>query len=237
MSSKSELRNIYIEAVNDMFKHFNEQPDLFNMLFDIVYTNFEKCNKKDLSPEYFHLFTNALEEARGNTILETVVKVFKEHQSSEKSLSSPEDYVAIGFMKLIGTLLTQEYQPSGFVTFLFSECLFPQNSDKSHELKSIRSRKEAYDLIYRLCSFDKRELDELFSAGFKKIYKSMSQVKMSYYFKEVRSEYGYAGIHNLGCICYMISMLQQFFLTKPFRYLMLMADDGLEENNHKYGGR
>jgi hypothetical protein len=92
MSGKSELRNIYIEAVNDMFKHFNGQPDLFSMLFNIVYTNFEKCNKKDLSPEYFHLFTNALEEARshnllqqigGNTILETVVKVFMEHQSSE----------------------------------------------------------------------------------------------------------------------------------------------------------
>jgi ubiquitin C-terminal hydrolase len=145
--------------------------------------------------------------------------------------------VAIGFMKLIGTLLTPEYQPTGFVVFLFSECLFPQSSDKSHELKSARSRKEAYDLVYRLCSFERRELDELFKANFKKIYKTVSQVKMSNYFKEVRSEYGYAGIHNLGCICYMISMLQQFFLTKPFRYLMLMADDGIADKYRKYGNR
>lgn len=76
---------------------------------------------------------------------------------------------------------------------------------------------------------DIRHLDELFEAGFKKIYKSVSHVKVtSYYYKEYRSEYGYAGIHNLGCICYMIAMLQQFFLTKPFRYLLLMADDGVE---------
>lgn len=120
MSSKVELRNIYIEAVADMFRHFTGQPDLFSMFFSIVYSNFEKCNKKDLSPEYFGLFSGALEEAStynllpqlgGNTILATVVKVFQEHKSSERSLSSPEDYVAIGFMKLISTLLAGDYHP------------------------------------------------------------------------------------------------------------------------------
>lgn len=54
----------------------------------------------------------------------------------------------------------------------------------------------------------------------------MPEIKISYYFKEVRSEWGYAGIRNLGCICYMISMLQQFYTTKPFRSLLLMAQDG-----------
>jgi|JI61114DRNA_FD_contig_31_2226858_length_806_multi_3_in_0_out_0_2 hypothetical protein len=88
MSSKPELRNIYIEAVAQMFVHFTRQPDLFSMFFSIVYINFEKCNKKDLSPEYFSLFSGALEEARtnnllqqlgGHNILDTVVKVFQEH--------------------------------------------------------------------------------------------------------------------------------------------------------------
>ena len=88
MSSKPELRNIYIEAVAQMFVHFTRHPDLFSMFFSIVYINFEKCNKKDLSPEYFSLFSGALEEARtnnllqqlgGHNILDTVVKVFQEH--------------------------------------------------------------------------------------------------------------------------------------------------------------
>ena len=152
-------------------------------------------------------------------------------------MSSAEDHVAIGFMNLIGTLLTGDYLPKGFVGYLFNECLFPQHGDKSHELKSTNSRKVAYELIFRLCQTDASQLDELFQAGFKKIYKSISHVKLSYYYKEFRSEYGYAGIHNLGCICYMIAMLQQFFLTKPFRSLVLMADDGVEENLVKHASR
>lgn len=137
-------------TVTDMFQKFNSQKDLFSLLFNMVYTNFEKCNKKDLSPEYFVLFTGALEMARSNQILEqlgghellgTIVKVFKEHESTERSLSAQEDYVAIGFMKLIETLLTPEVKPTGFVEFLFRECLFPQQRDNKHELKSTKSRK------------------------------------------------------------------------------------------------
>lgn len=35
----------------------------------------------------------------------------------------------------------------------------------------------------------------------------------------------HCGIKNLGCICYMISMLQQFFMTPSFRYNLLTIDD------------
>lgn len=62
-------------------------------------------------------------------------------------------------------------------------------------------------------------------------------MSFSYYYNynEARSELGYAGIRNLGCICYMISMLQQLFMTKSFRYLILMADDKEPENLVKRG--
>ncbi len=42
---------------------------------------------------------------------------------------------------------------------------------------------------------------------------------------EGRSSYGFVGIRNLGATCYMNSLLQQFFLTKVFRYCLLSADD------------
>jgi ubiquitin C-terminal hydrolase len=53
----------------------------------------------------------------------------------------------------------------------------------------------------------------------------------SYYYNynEARSELGYSGLRNLGCICYMISMIQQLFMTGAFRNLILMADDGQPE--------
>jgi ubiquitin C-terminal hydrolase len=40
----------------------------------------------------------------------------------------------------------------------------------------------------------------------------------------------YVGLRNLGCICYMNSMMQQFFMTPAFRYNLLCVDDGKEEN-------
>lgn len=44
----------------------------------------------------------------------------------------------------------------------------------------------------------------------------------------------YVGIQNLGCICYMNSMMQQFFMVPSFRYNLLCVDDGMPENNVEY---
>ena len=58
-----------------------------------------------------------------------------------------------------------------------------------------------------------------------------------YSYNEARSELGYAGIRNLGCVCYMISMMQQLFMTQCFRSLVLMADDGEPECLVKKGSK
>jgi len=40
-----------------------------------------------------------------------------------------------------------------------------------------------------------------------------------------RSATGYAGLKNLGNICYINSMMQQLYLNKNFRYLVLRIKD------------
>lgn len=40
-----------------------------------------------------------------------------------------------------------------------------------------------------------------------------------------RSTTGYAGLKNLGNICYMNSMIQQLYMNKTFRYLLLRIND------------
>ena len=62
-------------------------------------------------------------------------------------------------------------------------------------------------------------------SNFQEIYLKAGNVRDSYYSPKARSTSGSAGIQNLGCICYMIAMIQQFFMVRPFRYLLLMADD------------
>mmetsp|Transcript_44261 Transcript_44261/g.32249 ORF Transcript_44261/g.32249 Transcript_44261/m.32249 type:complete len:95 (-) Transcript_44261:2000-2284(-) len=46
----------------------------------------------------------------------------------------------------------------------------------------------------------------------------------------------YVGLRNLGCICYMNSMLQQFFMIPAFRYNLLCVDDQKSEELKEYRG-
>lgn len=46
----------------------------------------------------------------------------------------------------------------------------------------------------------------------------------------------YVGLRNLGCICYMNSMMQQFFMIPAFRYNLLCVDDMIKEDIKEYKG-
>jgi ubiquitin C-terminal hydrolase len=46
------------------------------------------------------------------------------------------------------------------------------------------------------------------------------------------NSYGIVGLKNLCCICYMNSMLQQFFMVPSFRFSVLQAEDNLTENRN-----
>lgn len=47
---------------------------------------------------------------------------------------------------------------------------------------------------------------------------------------------GYCGLKNLGCICYMNSMLQQFFIIPTFRYSILSVQDEVAPNMQPFEG-
>ena len=46
----------------------------------------------------------------------------------------------------------------------------------------------------------------------------------------------YVGLRNLGCICYMNSMMQQFFMIPALRYNLLCVNDGKPEEIKEYKG-
>lgn len=53
----------------------------------------------------------------------------------------------------------------------------------------------------------------------------------------VESRQKYVGLKNLGCICYMNAMMQQFFMIPAFRYNLLSAEDGVPEELVDYKGQ
>lgn len=256
MSANLEVREMYCEASRKILSESVESNfSVFEIMFRMIYSNFEKCNKSSLYIQYFELFSSMLEmlhshpgvlarlELNWVILTKSIIDLFKAHKCTEERMSSSVDWVAQGFMRTLSKLLhlnTLDYFID-LVQYLFQNLLFPEGG--LNKLKTPTTRKEAYELVYKICAMGPNEkgvsgLDMLFGSGFRKIYKTMSSTKVqsysipySYYssYNEIRSELGYAGIRNLGCICYMIAMIQQFYLTKPFRYLMLMADDGQPE--------
>ena len=46
---------------------------------------------------------------------------------------------------------------------------------------------------------------------------------------DIRKTGDYIGIRNLGNVCYMISMLQQFYMIPAFRYSLMKVLDETEE--------
>ena len=59
------------------------------------------------------------------------------------------------------------------------------------------------------------------------LIKDLKRPKKFDYKPEQQKEKGdqFLGINNLGNICYMISMLQQFYMVPQFRYSLLKAVD------------
>jgi uncharacterized UBP type Zn finger protein len=51
-----------------------------------------------------------------------------------------------------------------------------------------------------------------------------------------RSRNGYCGIRNPGAVCYMNSMIQQFYNVPTLRYCLLAADDGCAEDPQPHEG-
>ncbi len=49
-----------------------------------------------------------------------------------------------------------------------------------------------------------------------------------------RSKTGYVGLKNLGCTCYMNSLLQQFFMLSEFRDTILQTEDVNSDKVAKY---
>ena len=52
--------------------------------------------------------------------------------------------------------------------------------------------------------------------------------------KSTPKKFGHVGLKNLGCICYMNSILQQMYMVPTFRYAIMSSDDHKEPSNPSF---
>jgi ubiquitin C-terminal hydrolase len=102
---------------------------------------------------------------------------------------------------------------------------FINNSNQSEEI-----RNNIFNLITKLCENNLDNLIQLFNTKLSEIpfteeIKNKKKINSYNPIAERRSSCGYVGIKNLGCICYMNAMLQQFFLIPSFKFSLLQIDD------------
>ena len=114
-------------------------------------------------------------------------------------------------------------------------------SANQNKCKTEVSRIRAYKLLYRLVHVLKpKEMTEYLEDYLWPMLKDLTRPKTWRHqpqSKQRNPNEDNAGIRNLGNICYMISMLQQFYMVPQFRYSLLKAIDNSPEDIKTYKER
>jgi hypothetical protein len=129
------------------------------------------------------------------------------------------------------------------IQYIFENCLFKVSnlrlSSSDVFCKTKLSRKKAYELLFLILK-DCFELQTHFLQNyfieFVENLPCLDDIKDSEIYTNVRSSSEYMGIKNLGCICYMISIIQQFYCIPIFRKGIIVADDKNEYNKKVFKG-
>jgi ubiquitin carboxyl-terminal hydrolase 34 len=198
-------------------------------------------------------------------LLKSLIEKFQSHKSSEQVGKDTEDKVLVGLLNFITKLVQKSENPKktsdimikefNLLNELFYRCLFPddvkpyegdidETVDQSYisgagemKCRTKESRAAAYKLLWTICETPE-VLSNFLQNCFGPLVDRIKKIKGWNYIPngEKRSN-GYLGLRNLGCICYMISMLQQFFMVPAFRFLLLKAEDTNPEDIVEYKGQ
>jgi ubiquitin carboxyl-terminal hydrolase 34 len=167
------------------------------------------------------------------------------HRSSEVSFDEREDSLLIGYLSFMEKILKadelvlsqiNEEKKKNLVWFIFRECLFEITNDgfvfQNIKCKSKKSRSAATNLLVQLLKNDIKVNLQLIIKGLSPLSKNLPNLSPQTFGLsndlDRKNQLGFLGIKNLGCVCYMIAMLQQFYCTPAFRHGILMSTDNKE---------
>ena len=125
-----------------------------------------------------------------------------------------------------------------FVHLIFSS-VFVEGEVKGIQSPSYALKSSAFKLILMLVRRSSKLMLSFLQDCFIKLTQKFKKKNEWNYVPPSQSQraQSFVGLRNLGCICYMNSILQQFFNVPSFRYQLLSVDDGVAEDIQEYKGK
>lgn len=214
------------------------------------------------SPDSFASGSEELTETVLNSF-DAAIRLLKAHQSSETRSSVLSDHTLHGLLELLASTLQGARQHASLrsavlakvnhgelIQEVFFSCLFtregvtsdgPESQDgRPKESKCVLSgtRKSGFKVLREYVAYlEPKEMLEFIQTYVMPLLAEVERPKKWRHLPSSKGRVGkHVGIVNLGCICYMISMLQQFFMVPQFRYQLLRAVDPSPEDLQEYKG-
>jgi len=239
---------IITDMVPEQEVNSGELFDFFSNLFEIYLSNVKEfeLNKTNTNPKEF--LTKLIDTINADISEESTTQLSNELFVGYMKIITK---VSEGIPELKQEL-SNKYN---FIQKIMTRVLFKQNSvdtnnkinsldlinpnkyddSKANRNSNLQLRNICYSFIISMLrssieNFEKffslNVLDESNSEKDKEIAEKdkKSSSYYSYYHNYGRNE-DHVGLRNLGCICYMNSMMQQFFMVPSFRYCLMQADD------------
>lgn len=164
-------------------------------------------------------------------------------QRPAEGSSKDHDTTLSGILKVLKTTMKKIHIniSEDIIRLVLHTCLFeiPSKFKKgAPKCKNSDTRKEAFDLLKEMCNRNKEALEYVINYLSSQYqdphWRSAKLADWNYHPRaHEKSDTGYVGMKNLGCICYMISSLQQLFFVSNFRETILRInkpDEPLEDN-------
>lgn len=208
-------------------------PDLNLYFLNSILGIFDSAILQNKCDSYWSLLSFYIKECEITSELQekylSLIKIL-DSWPAEQSGKDP-DIILSGILKVLKTLIEKSYinVSESTVELVIHKCLFeiPTKAFKDPpKCKSNATRREAFDLLKQMCKTSPMALTQVISylnaQHQDPHWRSSKSADWNYHPRAYeKSDTGYVGIKNLGCICYMISSLQQLFFIPNFRETIL----------------
>lgn len=206
---------------------------------------FEEAQSNCKQISFWSLFKNTIQDCEINESLNEKYLSFFDVLESRPAESSSrlQDLTLFGIIELLSTVASKIsiINPAKYSYLIIHNCLFeiPTETNRlAPKCKFPSTRKSAFGLLKVICMKSQEALAQVIQYLSPQVqdpsWRSCRSADWNYHPRaHEKSETGFVGMKNLGCICYMISALQQLFFVEEFRESILelpVSKEGCEEN-------